>query len=1408
MNPLKPPPQKVKLTPTYQCHECEAQISMSVKMMSHYLVHMDHQLNPHLAEITRCMYCYKSFTSPYTHQFHLQKHHLKEEGRFHCRICLVAFTSTKELLQHMATLHHRHDMPYICKVCGFRSSFHMDIVEHFAQEHAENNHLLCQFCLRVYTPKISAAGLGITRSYLQHMAGHCNSKVSYRCSRCALVFLNDHTMRLHRRTEHYYHPPTGAELTPYTSPHPPEKAILVPAREPPNEDETSESRLEFYGLKEDVLCMECHEQVDLDHFRTTRGLRAVMRHRFLPRLPCFPRSPPYLGPTCCHVPHKQRKQQDPVVIKEDTSQTVHALPCDRFLPSLVWIPRSPPLGLNLAPVCRYDVEPEVHCLLTVKGGTVGASARAVLSLRVEPTSFDTDPPATIRAFQQWLKDEGLFHKPIHWLLRNGLLKMERRKCPICHSQLSLEPDPLELDGYSWRCLFPKCSLTFPIHRPRFFVGFGLSMERLLRVCCQWALQLGPGETDEVHMVRTVFRGLQDLCGWALSQNLTELLPGPVEVGAAQLGHFWVLGAYDRKLHTARLQAVASLSEVDNLVSSWVAPSATIVTDGVDHLSSYLSSHLSSMFGHLVVTQLTLRDIQGLLDELQWREFFGSSGLTAFWNIFNHIAHFSDCQVDLGPHLLREQEEEVLSQASSSDQEPEEEEPVGGEELVRRKGRKVPQCSSECKYPEVPTVLEEFYYAKMNPLKPPPQKVKLTPTYQGYGGAVSVLMLESAAKASASMLGTASNYRQSQTFTKVCLDHGAMINESCTPIPHSMRSDVDLHAASPVAQNKQGRVQDLGRGFCPISIIQSPQTSHFATSKQLSILQCNINGLCSTATKIKLEEIMEIAEKQKIQIIALQETKLNEKYNLKYKNYNILRKDRNKEGGGLAFLIKNLYYEDIAINIPNTSDLEAQGIKQNTNEDFRKAPTRIKDLEQNWISFKNTIIKAAKVSIPRDYALENTDLNKTPGPDGIHGQMISNLGKNGKEKLLDIFNNSWKTGKLPQDWKTATIIPIKKLDKSADDPKNYRPISLTKQQLQYNKHPKYLGYTLDPEINSSKHIEEVIRKGRDRLKILKYISGREWGADATTLKLTYTSLIRPILEYGYQIYGTASETNLKSLERIQLSAARIITGLRNTCPNDIVLYEADIMPLKDRRSYNLPKYINKIKSYGNKHRTSKYILNWESNLRLKKEGPLHLAKRNEFLKYKVEKNYLAEKISPCKPLQNVIFNATLNEPTNKQYQNPEYLKQLSLEIINNIPKNAITIYTDGSRDELGHTGSGCLIKTTNGIEKMNRRNPDFCSVFRSELIAIYEALKSIRNTNYQDIWILTDSRSALQHLSHTGELRDKCHECEAQISMSVKMMSHYLVHMDHQLNPHLAEITRCMYCYKSFTSPYTHQFHLQ
>ncbi|GBN62704.1 hypothetical protein AVEN_75006-1 [Araneus ventricosus] len=143
--------------------------------------------------------------------------------------------------------------------------------------------------------------------------------------------------------------------------------------------------------------------------------------------------------------------------------------------------------------------------------------------------------------------------------------------------------------------------------------------------------------------------------------------------------------------------------------------------------------------------------------------------------------------------------------------------------------------------------------------------------------------------------------------------------------------------------------------------------------------------------------------------------------------------------------------------------------------------------------------------------------------------------------------------------------------------NFHPILLNHQPLAVNKHPKYLGFVLDPEILSNIHIDHLVLRARKRLNILKYISGRDWGADASTLRSSYISLIRHILEYGYPIYCCASDTNLQRLERVHLSAARIITGLRNSCPKDIVLDEANLEPPSLGRIPNLVKYYNKLYS---------------------------------------------------------------------------------------------------------------------------------------------------------------------------------------------------------------------------------------
>ncbi|GFY29144.1 putative RNA-directed DNA polymerase from transposon BS [Trichonephila clavipes] len=76
------------------------------------------------------------------------------------------------------------------------------------------------------------------------------------------------------------------------------------------------------------------------------------------------------------------------------------------------------------------------------------------------------------------------------------------------------------------------------------------------------------------------------------------------------------------------------------------------------------------------------------------------------------------------------------------------------------------------------------------------------------------------------------------------------------------------------------------------------------------------------------------------------------------------------------------------------------------------------------------------------ALSTLDPSKSPRPDNIHGQMISRLSDWGKKSLLEIFNLSWRLGRLPRDWKKALIIPIRKPSKKASDPESFRPIALT------------------------------------------------------------------------------------------------------------------------------------------------------------------------------------------------------------------------------------------------------------------------------------------------------------------------------------------------------------------------------
>ncbi|KFO60363.1 hypothetical protein N302_02485, partial [Corvus brachyrhynchos] len=74
-------------------------------------------------------------------------------------------------------------------------------------------------------------------------------------------------------------------------------------------------------------------------------------------------------------------------------------------------------------------------------------------------------------------------------------------------------------------------------------------------------------------------------------------------------------------------------------------------------------------------------------------------------------------------------------------------------------------------------------------------------------------------------------------------------------------------------------------------------------------------------------------------------------------------------------------------------------------------------------------------------LSHLDVHKSMGPDGIHPKVMRELADELAMTLSIIYQQSWLTGEVQDDWKLASVMPIHKKCRK-EDPANYRPVSLT------------------------------------------------------------------------------------------------------------------------------------------------------------------------------------------------------------------------------------------------------------------------------------------------------------------------------------------------------------------------------
>ncbi|UYV65268.1 hypothetical protein LAZ67_3003760 [Cordylochernes scorpioides] len=289
------------------------------------------------------------------------------------------------------------------------------------------------------------------------------------------------------------------------------------------------------------------------------------------------------------------------------------------------------------------------------------------------------------------------------------------------------------------------------------------------------------------------------------------------------------------------------------------------------------------------------------------------------------------------------------------------------------------------------------------------------------------------------------------------------------------------------------------------------------------------------------------------------------------------------------------------------------------------------------------------------------------------------------------------------------------------------------QIIFSRTPKYLGVTLDPSLTYGPHINQTVLRAKKRLNILKRISGYEWGADRDTLRQTYLALIRPILEYAQPVWQTASKTNLNKIDQVQRSAARIICGLRNTCPIKIAEIEANLLPLTHRRKIGLADYIYKRVNAPKSHRTGEFIRKWKPKTRLKRLSPMHLAYR-ELLPNSTRNRNAQNQYAPYKERPEISYNLDLEQECSKRADHPGLLRSLAMERIEKADKETIQIYTDGSLVENGSSGSGVLILKDNSKAAIFAIKNCYYSQDRLLKNIVAEIHKLNKNTKISLQWI--------------------------------------------------------------------------
>ena len=127
--------------------------------------------------------------------------------------------------------------------------------------------------------------------------------------------------------------------------------------------------------------------------------------------------------------------------------------------------------------------------------------------------------------------------------------------------------------------------------------------------------------------------------------------------------------------------------------------------------------------------------------------------------------------------------------------------------------------------------------------------------------------------------------------------------------------------------------------------------------------------------------------------------------------------------------------------------------------------------------------------------------------------------------------------------------------------NYPNIIFDNTQLSFVENHKHLGVYINSKGKWDKHIDYIINKCA---RLLGLMRSMKFKMSRMSLNKMYLSYIRPILEYADVLWDGCSNENESRIEKVQLEAARLVSGLTRSTSTNRIYQEIGWKTLHRRR----------------------------------------------------------------------------------------------------------------------------------------------------------------------------------------------------------------------------------------------------